>query len=74
LPADRCTAAAGDTQTGRYGRDWQRDSPTTGCIGLARSLLRFITGLLADQDDRGDVPATLERLRDEHPALAGAAD
>lgn len=51
-------------------RDWQRDSPATGCIGLARSLLRFITGLLADQDDRGDVAATLERLRDEHPALA----
>jgi hypothetical protein len=54
-------------------RDWQRDSPTTGCIGLARSLLRFITGLLTDQDDRGDVTATLERLRDEHPALARAA-
>ncbi|UWE10213.1 hypothetical protein [Actinacidiphila bryophytorum] len=51
-------------------RDWQRDSPTTGCIGLARSLLRFITGLLADQDDRGDVTPTLERLRAEHPALS----
>jgi hypothetical protein len=55
-------------------RDWQRDFPTTRCIGLARSLLRFITGLLTDQDDRGDVAATLERLRDEHPALASAAD
>ncbi|MEE4543941.1 hypothetical protein V2S66_18430 [Streptomyces sp. V4-01] len=51
-------------------RDWQRDSPAIGCIGLARSLLRFITGLLADQDDRGDVAATLKRLRDEHAALA----
>jgi hypothetical protein len=50
-------------------RDWQRDSPTTGCISLARSLLRFITRLLTDQDDRGDVASTLERLRDEHPAL-----
>ncbi|MFF7199136.1 hypothetical protein ACIOC1_34005 [Streptomyces sp. NPDC088197] len=50
-------------------RDWQRDSPTTGCIGLARTLLRFITGLLTDQDDHGDVHATLEQLRDEHPAL-----
>lgn len=54
-------------------RDWQRDSPTTGCIGLARSLLRFITGLLTDQDDRGNVAATLERLRAEHPALADVA-
>jgi hypothetical protein len=50
-------------------RDWQRDSPATGCIGLARSLLRFITGLLADQDNRGDVAAALERLLGEHPAL-----
>ncbi|WP_405593191.1 hypothetical protein [Streptomyces sp. NBC_01190] len=41
--------------------------------GLARSLPRFITRLLADQDDRGDVTATLERLRDEHSAPAGAA-
>ena len=54
-------------------RDWQRESPATGCIGLARSLLCFITGLLADQDDRGDVAATLERLRGEHPVLADTA-
>ncbi|CAG7623751.1 hypothetical protein SBRY_170006 [Actinacidiphila bryophytorum] len=40
----------------------------------ARSLLRFITGLLADPDDCGDVAVTLERLRDERPALARAAD
>lgn len=54
-------------------RDWQRDSPATGCIGLARSLLRFITGLLTDQDDHSDVAATLARLRDKHPALADTA-
>jgi hypothetical protein len=54
-------------------RDWQRDSPTTACIGLARNLLRFTPRLLADQNDHGNVAATLERLRDEHPALARAA-
>lgn len=55
-------------------RDWQRDSPTTAAIGLARSLIRFATHLLADQDGSGDVAVTLERLRDEHPALPCAAD
>jgi hypothetical protein len=54
-------------------RDWRATPPTTGCIGLARILLRFITCLLTDQEDRYDGAATLERLRDEHPALARAA-
>lgn len=55
-------------------RDWTKDSPTTATIGLARSLICFATYVLDDQDDRGDVTVTLERLQDEHPSLFRAAD
>lgn len=55
-------------------RDWTRDSPATASIGLARSLIRFSTHLLAGRDGRGDIAATLERLGDEHPALPHATD
>lgn len=52
-------------------RDWQRDSPTTDCIGLARSLLRFITRLLTDRTAARRAPGVRPRRR-LRPAGAGA--
>ncbi|MGK5628579.1 hypothetical protein [Streptomyces sp. URMC 123] len=53
-------------------RDWARDSPTTGALGIARSIIRFAASVIQDPD-QADTADTLEAMRDEHLVLAHAA-
>ncbi|WP_331762481.1 hypothetical protein [Streptomyces sp. NBC_01508] len=46
-------------------RDWARDSPTTGALGIARTIIRFTVDVIPDPDDE-DTATTLETMRDEH--------
>ncbi|GHB32540.1 hypothetical protein [Streptomyces chryseus] len=68
-------------------RDWAQDSPTTGALGIARSIIRFVVNVFPAPDDEdviiprwmpdadnphGDTATTLETIRDEHLVLAHA--
>lgn len=52
-------------------RDWGRDSPTTGALGIARTIIRFTVDVIPDPDDK-DTATTLETMRDEHRERARA--
>ncbi|MEU1666325.1 hypothetical protein ABZ547_22495 [Streptomyces sparsogenes] len=68
-------------------RDWARDSPITGALGIARSIIRFVVNIFPAPDDEGvviprwvpdaenshgDTATTFKAVRDEHLALAHA--
>ncbi|GGY77671.1 hypothetical protein OHA57_38390 (plasmid) [Streptomyces anulatus] len=53
-------------------RDWARDSPTTGALGIARTIIRFMVDVIPDPDNE-DTATTLETMRDKQRERARTA-